>query len=230
MDRLDFVASLDTLLFGDFKKTLLERRHLHRILADELWIFGEQYTLGIDDESLAKALKKHIHILERDDLAPQSLDNVTDLDGKQGILDLMLYRQIPEVQPNHFEHLVVELKRPSCVLGQSEIGQIEKYAFSVGGDERFDRTRTRWTFILLGNEFDSFVDQRCRAYGRHYGHIHASDDGAINIFVKRWSTVISEAKWRYHFFKDKLEMEVTTADGLRYLQSRHGTRLPPSPR
>ena len=46
VDRLDFVGSLDSLLFGDLKKTLLERKQLHRILAEELRIFGEQYTLG----------------------------------------------------------------------------------------------------------------------------------------------------------------------------------------
>ena len=228
VDRLDFVSSLDSLLFGEFKKTLLERKQLHRILAEELWIFGEQYSLGIDDESLANVLKKHMQILERNDLAPVELDDVKDLEGKQRILDLMLYRQIPQLQPNNFEHLVIELKRPDCKLGQKEVGQIENYAFSVADDERFDKEKTKWTFILVGNELAPFAEQKCRQQGRQYGHIHTSDDGAVNIHVKRWSTVIAEAKWRYQFFKDKLELEVTTADGMRYLRERHRDRLPES--
>jgi hypothetical protein len=226
VDRLDFIGSLDPLLFGVFKKTLLERQQLHRILAEELWIFGEQYTLGVDDESLSNVLKKHIQILDRNDLAPGETNDVTDLDDKNRIFDLMLYRQIPQLQPDHFEHLVIELKRPDCKLGQKEIGQIENYAFSVADDERFDKGRTRWTFVLIGNDLAPFADRKCREHGRQYGHIYASDDGAVNIYVKKWSTIIAEAKWRYQFFKDKLELEVGTADGLRYLRQKHHDRLP----
>lgn len=226
VNRLDFIGSLDSLLFGEFKKTLLERRQLHRILAEELWIFGEQYLLGVDDESLSKVLTKHIQILERDEIAPLTDGEITDLDGKKRVIDLMLYRQIPQLQQDSYEHLVIELKRPDCKLGQKEIGQIENYAFSVSDDERFDKHRTKWTFMLIGNELSPFAEKKCREHGRQYGHIHASDDGAVNIFVKKWSTIIAEAKWRYQFFKEKLELEVTTADGLRYLRKKHGEHFP----
>jgi hypothetical protein len=226
VDRLDFIGSLDSLLFGEFKQTLLERKQLHRILAEELWIFGDQYTLGVDDQSLANVLKKHIHILGRADLAPEDTADVKDLDGKQRIVDLMLFRQVPQLQPNHFEHLVIELKRPDCKLGQEELGQIERYAFAVADDERFDKSRTNWTFVLIGNDLGPFADRKCREQGRQYGHIYASDDGAVNIFVKKWSTIIAEAKWRYEFFRTKLQLEVTTADGLRYLREKHRDRLP----
>ena len=226
VDRLDFIGSSDSLLFGQFKSTLLERKQLHRILVEELWIFGEQYTLGIDDESLASVLKKHVHLLGRDDGPSEITRVVTDIDGKQRLLDLMVYRQIPQLQPDHFEHLVIELKRPDCKLGQKELSQIENYAFSVADDERFDKVRTKWTFMLVGNDLDSFADRKCREQGRDFGHIHSSDDGAVNIHVKKWSTIIAEAKWRYQFFRDRLELEVTTADGLRYLRDRHRDRLP----
>lgn len=199
---------------------------LHRILVEELWIFGERYTLGIDDESLKNLLKKHIQILGRDDISPSDTGEVTDLDDKQRIVDLMLYRQIPQLQPDHFEHLVIELKRPACKLGQEELSQIENYAFSVAEDERFDKHKTKWTFYLVGNELSPFAKRKCREQGRQFGHIYASDDGAINIHVKKWSTIIAEAKWRHNFFKQKLELEVTTADGIRYLREKHKGRIP----
>lgn len=104
---------------------------------------------------------------------------MSDFEGKNRIVGLMLYRQIPQLHPNHFEHLVVELKRPDCKLGQKELGQIENYAFSVADDERFDKSHTKWTFILVGNELAPFADRKCREHGRQYGHIHASDVGAI---------------------------------------------------
>lgn len=229
IDRLDFIGSLDQLLFGEFKQTLLELKQLHRMLVEELWIFGEQYNLAVDDQSLTEVLKKHVHLLGRTDLASEELSNVGDLEGKTRRIDLMLHRQIPQYQPNHFEHLVVELKRPSCKLGQEELGQIENYAFSVADDERFDKAQTKWTFVLIGNELSPFADRKCREQGREYGHIHASTDGSVNIYVKKWATVIAEAKWRYEFFRKKLELEVTTADGLSYLRAKHSHQLPANP-
>ena len=121
---------------------------------------------------------------------------------------------------------VIELKRPTCKLGQKELGQIENYAFSIADDERFDRGQTSWTFVLIGNELAPFAEHKCRVQGQDFGHIHESDDGSVNIYVKRWSTVIDEAKWRYQFFREKLELEVTTADGVQYLRTKHNQRLP----
>lgn len=225
-DRLDFIASLDPLLFGDMRQTLLERKQLHRILAEELWLFGEQYNLGVDDESLKNVLKKHIAILERDDIAEDDIESVQDIEGKDRVFDLMLYRKYPQFTPDTFEHLVIELKRPSCKLGQKELGQIENYAFSVAADERFDKAKTKWTFLLIGNDLDSFADHKCRVQGKEFGHIYASDDGAVNIHVKKWSTIISQAKWRYEFFRKELELDATDADGLAYLRSKYSKYLP----
>lgn len=194
-------------------------------MVQELWLFGEQYSLGVDDESLKSLLGKHVEVLGRTDITPENED-VLDLTGSQAILDLILYRRYPEFTPNRYEHLVIELKRPTCKLGQDEIGQIEKYAFAVGHDERFDKSNTRWTFLLIGNELDEFAETKCRVQGREHGHIYASDDGSVNIHVKKWPTIIAQAKWRYEFFREKLEYQVATVEGLKYLHAKHSQHLP----
>ena len=224
MNRLAFLASLDPLLFGEFKKTLNEPRHLHRILADELWLFGEQYAIGVDEESLKNLLKSHMSILGRNELV-EDVGDVKDLDGNDRRLDLMLHRRYPQGTPDHFEHLVIELKRPSLKLGKDEIGQIEEYAFKVADDSRFDKALVRWTFLLIGNDLDSFAVNKCDVKDREFGHIHA---GKVNIYVKRWSSIIDQAKWRYEFFRQKLEYQVSTDDGLAYLRKKHLARLPVS--
>lgn len=225
IDRLTFLGSLDHLLFGYLKNTLLERQQLHRILANELWICGEQYALGVDDESLKSLLTKHIQILERDELNPID-GEVTDLEGKDRVVDLMLYRRYPQGQEGKFEHLVVELKRPTCKLGQQEISQIENYAFTVSCDERFDKYNTRWTFILIGNDFLPFAEQKAKVQNKEHGHIHASEDGMTNIHIKKWSSIIDQAKWRYNFFREKLELQVTSADGVKLLKCKYPQFLP----
>lgn len=222
LNRLDFLASLDPLLFGDFKKLLLERQHLQRILTDELWIFGEQYTLGVDDQGLRTLLEKHVEILERDVLA-YDLTSVTDLNGSDRRLDMMLYQRHPSNVGDTYEHLVIELKRPSIKLGQKEINQIETYAYAIEADERFDKEHVKWTFILVGTELDEFAKRKCDVKDREFGHIFS---GHVNIYVKRWASVIQQAKWRYEFFRSQLSYDATVDDGIKFLHRKHKDRLP----
>lgn len=224
LGRLDFLASLDSLLFGDYKKQLLETSQMQQILLGELWIFGEQYGLGVDDQSLRSLLEKHVELLEREALVPD--DDVKDLEGKSRRVDLMLHQRYPLPNPESFEHLVVELKRPSVKIGKKEISQIEDYAFKVASDERFDKSNVQWNFVLLGNCLDDFAMSKCESSDRKFGHITA---GNPNIYVRPWSSVISQAKWRYEFFREQLAFEVSTDDGLAYLRSKYPQFLPSTP-
>jgi hypothetical protein len=71
-NRLDFLRGLEVLLFSpESRETLLERSQLHRIIAGETWIFGEEYNLTNDDQSLTEVLKSHLKILGRDELEPE---------------------------------------------------------------------------------------------------------------------------------------------------------------
>jgi hypothetical protein len=71
-DRLEFLAGLDSLIFNpETKGRVKERKHLHRILAENTWIFGEEFHLSVDDQSLNEVLRKHRQLLgdDREDLA-----------------------------------------------------------------------------------------------------------------------------------------------------------------
>ena len=114
-------------------------------------------------------------------------------------------------------------------MGQKEISQIENYAFTVLADERFDKLQTRWTFILIGNDFLPFAEQKAKVQNKEHGHIYASEDGMMNIFIKKWSSIIDQAKWRYNFFREKLELQVSSADGLEHLKCKYPQYLPGEP-
>ena len=86
-DRLDFLAGLELLLFDrESKRTLLERRQLHRVLADHTWVFGEEFNLTVDDQSLTAVLRKHLGLLGRD---ASDADPVVTAGGSIGIVDLI---------------------------------------------------------------------------------------------------------------------------------------------
>ena len=159
--RLDFIKGLQSLLFDEPNRTnLKERQHLHRIIAENVWIFGEQYSLSVDDQSLTQVLKKHAESLNLDVNFEKP---VLKSDGKRGIIDLMLSRKIQLVGTKVQEHLVIELKRPKAIIGSDEISQIEKYALAVARDERFNSASVNWEFWLVGNDMDEYAIGQSRS-------------------------------------------------------------------
>jgi Histidine kinase-, DNA gyrase B-, and HSP90-like ATPase len=106
-DRLKFLHGLDVLLFEtESKKHLRERSQLHRILAENTWVFGEEFNLTVDDQALSEVLRKHRKLIGEDTVIDRPVKRI---DGKVGIVDLMLSRSVPQNHADEREHLVVEL-------------------------------------------------------------------------------------------------------------------------
>lgn len=225
-NRIKFLYGLEEILYGvDFHKRLKERSQLHKILLDELWLFGEHYTYSYDDISLKNILKKHIKELGRNDLL-ESID-INEIKNLNDIPDIGLSRQCILGEQDHYENLVIELKRPSCIIGQKEITQIKSYAFAIEENEYFDKEKTKWKFILIGVKLDKFTLREINQQGRAKGHIYTSADGHVEVWVKEWGQIIQDAKGKYHHLKNKLELEVKdNKEGLEYLQEKYKVYLP----
>ena len=216
-DRLKFVHGLETLLFDpDSKKLLKERSQLHRMIAENnTWIFGEEFNLTVDDQSLTEVLRKHRKLICEDTVIDQPVKRI---DGKTGIVDLMLSRSVPQNHADEREHLVVELKRPSVKVGADEITQVKKYAFTVADDERFRHLSTRWSFWVLSNDLDAYARVETRQKGKPRGQIFQSEDGKIEVWVKTWAEVVAECKSRMKFIQEHLQANVDKDSSLKYLK------------
>jgi hypothetical protein len=218
------LRGLEVLLYEPgTKKVLLERTQLHRMLVEETWVFGDEYTLSVDDESLTSVLRKHIRELGRDELAPDVTGEVLLADGRRGIVDLMSSQVIPQPLKRR-EHLVVELKRPTVKIGKTEIGQIEGYAFAVAADERFSKTDTTWNFWLVGNELDDHAARRARQLNQPPGLIHDGD--GIRIWVKTWAELIEDCEQRLKFVQENLEYRSARGRAVEYLRDTYERYLP----
>lgn len=220
-DRLTFIGAIEDLVFNAKAKQLLrERSQLQRILVSELWVFGESYALGHDDKNLRHLLNSHVKLLGRDAIE----EDVLDINGEESLPDLMLYRQFPLRSPDQFEHLVIELKRPSVRIGKKEIEQIKDYAFSISRDPRFDKSKTKWRFVVLSSDLGAFAEEEVEQTDREWGHIIRKD--GLDVFVTTWSRVIQAAKWRYGLYRDQLQVEVTDEHTRQYLAEKHGKYVP----
>lgn len=222
-DRLRFLTGLKALLFDtEEKKNLKERTQLHRLLAENTWIFGEEFFLSVDDQSLTEVLRKH--------LKARNLDVVVDepvlrVDGKVGIIDLMLTRNIPCHREDELDYLIIELKRPAVKIGSEEINQIKGYALAVAKDERFRGIKTRWTFWIISNDMDEFGRTEANQINRPHGVIWQLDSPSITVWAKTWSEVLHANQQRLRLFQDKLELNADKDSSLQSLKETYSNAL-----
>jgi hypothetical protein len=193
---------------ADSKARLLERRQLHRMLANgRTWVFGEDYSLAVDDKGLTKVLEAHLSLLgnERPVTEP-----VKDTAGHTRIVDLMLSRT--GFESSRRQHLVVELKRPKVVLTQAEVAQITNYAVAVTKDERFKAPDVAWEFWLIGDDLDGVVAELVHAKDQPVGLY--MEGANYRIWVRRWAEVLEENRQRLHFYRDHLDYQPSEDAGL----------------
>jgi hypothetical protein len=202
-DRLIFLDDLSRLLFNaDSRKAVRERDQLHEILANgRTWVFGEEYALVASDKTLTKVLDAHLKELgdDRPVMGP-----VSDVGGSTGRrVDLMLSRAVKGATGRR--HLVVELKRPSVVLGQTELGQITNYAIAVARDPAFRAPDVTWDFWLVGDDYDGYIDEMVHQDTRPIGV--ASQRHPYTVRVRRWAEIIEENRQRLHFYRERLNYQ-----------------------
>jgi hypothetical protein len=214
-DRWKTIQGIEQLVFTkDTKKRMKERSQLHRILNDNAWIFGNEYSLSVTDGSLTKALKAHKSVLGEDIAIDEPVKHISQ---ERGIIDLMFSRAIKSHRPGETEHLVVELKAPRVKLGKDDTQQIEGYAFTVATDERFRGANTKWDFWLISNDMDDFVRIKTKQTQLPSGVIHQSSDPNITIWVKTWAQVFDENRARLKFFQDRLNSTADSGDAVRFV-------------
>ena len=217
-DRLKFLAGLEAILFdAEPKKRLKERSQLHRIIAQNCWLFGEEYNLSVNDQSLTEVLRKHRKLLGDSTAIDEPVKHISK---ERGIVDLMLSRAIRRHRANELTHLVVELKAPHVKINDEEVNQVEKYAFSVARDERFRNVSTTWSFYAISDDYGPYAAERMQDSS---GVIHAK--GNITIYVKTWAQVLDENRARLQFFQEKLEFQADKEASLQHLNEHYAEFL-----
>jgi hypothetical protein len=103
------------------------------------------------------------------------------------------------------EHLVVELKRPSLRLTQTELSQVTNYAVAVSKDDRFKSTKVSWEFWLLGDDMDVIVGELVNKPNQPSGLY--TEGANYRIWVRPWAEILEENRQRLHFYRDHLSYE-----------------------
>ena len=217
-DRLKFLTGLEAILFdAESKKRLKERSQLHRIIAQNCWLFGEEYNLSVDDHSLTEVLRKHRKLLGDNTVVDEPVKHVSK---EWGIVDLVLSRAIRRHKADELTHLVVELKAPKVKIDRDEITQLEEYAISVMKDERFKSGNPTWVFWAISDDYGQYAEYRMK---KSDGKIHEAEN--VSIWVKTWGQVLDENRACLQFFQERLEYEADKGASLEFLQERYAQFL-----
>lgn len=204
-DRHTTVDALKAIIYNK-DLNALEPDHLQRVLDYNFWVFGEQYSLvASTEDKFEKALSEYLYLL-RDDDNEEKQDVTMESPDKNKEMDLFLCRK--SVENNRIHNLVIELKRPSVLLGEKEVSQIKKYQRAIFSDDRFNGDNTHWDFILVGNKFNTsgFIEGEIDTNEGHgekdNGLIFSKDN--CKIYVRKWSDVFADIECRYKFLQDQL--------------------------
>jgi hypothetical protein len=244
-DRLDFLKGLEYLLYDpEMRRTVKERSQLHKLVSRNTWIFGDEFFLVNNDESLNNVLRKHV----KNVLFDIDLDTpVLRPDGSTGIVDIglsnippdeqivesdVVISKILERQPAEGRnHLIIELKRPSQPITSGVISQTKSYAFAVAADDRFQNVNTNWTFWALSNKMDKYAQLEAQMEGHPRGVVFQSKASAernynMTVWAKSWSEVIEQCSARLRFFQERLNYNASQSSGKQLLRDTYPKFIP----
>lgn len=229
IDRIRFLSELRELVAGSISKKVKERAQLHKILAKEQWIFGEQYKPGTSDMSLRNVLLAHIKELDREKLNDEELIKAIKEDDNPDlnlIPDLCLWSAIPKDSQEKREHLFIELKRPSQNATTKEQKQINDYAYAVAKDNRFTKENTTWKFILIVTEIEERLRQEKKDNSSSLNGLYGKGDN-FEVYIYTWSYLIEQREGELRRLKEMLDLNLTESpDDFSYLKSIHSEFLP----
>jgi hypothetical protein len=222
-DRLKFISALESIVFDpDTKGRLKERSQLHKILAENTWVFGEEYNLWVNDKDLKRVLEKHKQLLDPDIIID---DPVKVIGKKRGIIDLMFSRATRRHRSNDIENMVVELKAPKVKIGSKETVQARKYAIAVSLDERFHTVPgVKWHFWIVSNSYDDYTKSEIEGGPDPERRLIMRKEN-VSVGIKTWGELIEENRARLQFFQEHLQHNADESAAIRYLHERHSKFL-----
>ncbi|MEV5210984.1 ATP-binding protein [Micromonospora sp. NPDC053740] len=223
-DRLTFLTALQHMVFDpEVRRVLKERSQLHKILENEVWVFGERFNLLVSDRSLDAVLDRHLHAIGRE---IRNQVPVRRPDGRVGIVDLMLSRARRE--HDRHQHLVVELKAPHVTVGHKEINQIEDYALAVVTDPQFADVRVEWDFWLVTTDMTEVAKAKAQSSDRPPGCIGQYQQGAasVRVWLRSWAQIIDNCRDRLKYFQEQFAHDPTVEQAMEYLHAHHNGQIP----
>lgn len=165
-DKTEFLEFLHELTYGELSKHLKERSQLHKIVEDELWLFGENYngTPKLWSDKKIGNILKELRIKYFNYEPTKDDENLIEFDesGLNDITDLFFFNEkITDTDVK--EIMVVELKSPKCAISKKELNQIDDYAFTIEQHSALPNEKVKYKLILISSRLTKYAKSQVKS-------------------------------------------------------------------
>jgi len=203
-ERVVIIEMLKGIVFDPkYRSTVKERGELDVLIRDHTWLFGEQFHITLSEAGLTRVMER----VSAEVSSKGKGKRVVKKDGKVGRVDNFLGRLVPNPDPVKREYLLIELKRPSLMVGRKELDQVEDYMNAIKDEDDFVRTDTTWHFYLISGSHADEIESRINQKDRPQGLFLEGEN--YKVWVKTWSEIIRANEARLKFVQDQLKIEVS---------------------
>lgn len=180
-------------IFVGFLKLLLKSDEREQL-------FGEQYHLVSKDESFQRALEEYNYLLDGKKNKPKFTGT-----NKKKRMDIFLCQR--QKNADNIKNVIIELKNPSINLGSKELLQVDEYRTTILNEPQFNSNVAKWDFILVGNQFDSYIEGQIKNSMHHGEKSLVYNVENFKIYVKTWSGIFDEFEIAHEFLNEKLKLD-----------------------
>ncbi|WEK18667.1 MAG: ATP-binding protein [Candidatus Pedobacter colombiensis] len=207
-NRFKTVELLKTLVF-DLKHFSNERDHIQHAIADNYWLFGEQFHLVTANEGFEKLLSNYLHLV--DGLTKPPKVKIQD-EEKNRRPDLFMCRQRSVPDPNNHdddieENIMVELKRPTVTIGKEQLRQIEDYMDFITRLDQFNSQTRKWKFFVVSNKVDEYIEKQYDEFKGKGKRYLVKSWGNLEVFAMTWDDVFRNFIVKHKYLLDKLDFD-----------------------
>ena len=191
--KIQFLDFLQQIVYGDISKFVKERTQLHKIIENQLWLFGEKYNntpyLFSDKniENTLMTMRNDIFKLEDNKEETDHIDEKVIEEKVLNIADLVFFNE-KIIDDDKREIMVVELKAPKVRISMNELRQAEKYALQIINNGIFSKDYY-YKIILISSDLTKSAKTSMPKNSNVY---KVYEEGNVEIIVLRWSDIIKK--------------------------------------
>ena len=205
-NRYKVVTLLQALVF-DLSQFTNERDHIQQVIAENYWLFGEQYHLVSADEHFQTLLSRYLNLV--DGTVPEKQELSYDWKKRPDIF-LCRKRNVPDPADQEYEleqNIMVELKRPSVTITKQEFRQIDDYLDFILKNEQFNSQLRTWKFYVVSNKVDAYIHKQYEAFRDKGKRFLVQQAGNYEIYALTWADLFRTFEIRHNYLLDKLDFD-----------------------
>lgn len=212
-EKTEFLNFLHDLIYGDISKHLKERSQLHKIVENELWLFGESYN-GSPHLWSDKRIGNTLNEIHEKHLVYEPTvedENLIEVEGNlNDITDLLFYNE-RITDSDMREIMVVELKAPKCAIGLKELNQIDRYAYTLEQNSALPTDKVKYKLILISSSLNAYAQSKVKSQRVNHKNIpflyDKKTEKNIEIYVMTWAEIIELNKRKLSYLHHQLTVK-----------------------